>query len=186
MSKLNPAGQLSSIDVDVGYGPSGPGSTCNAPQVQCNGTSVGISGVGKNSLPYPTGIGPNGNAALFINNGIIGSHVLPISSPRNKDTINQFKLQGTWRDDKNDLAVIYGIQYVQDTQNRNELDDFANNDWQAYAGYGPASQQQRHPWRRPAAEPVHRLLRHAATSSTASAEQQACRPRFWSSIPIRC
>ena len=139
VAKLNPSGQLSSIDVDVGYGPSGPGSTCNAPQVACNGTAVGIAGVGNNSLPYPTNIGPNGNAALFINNGIIGSHVLPMSSPRNKDTINQFKLQGTWKDDAEKLALNYGLQYVQDTQDRNELDDFVNNDWQAYGGYGPAS-----------------------------------------------
>jgi len=128
-SKLNPSGQLSSIDADVGYGPSGTGGF--------NGTSVGIAGVGTNSLPYPTGIGPNGNAALFINNGIIGSHVLPISTPQNDDTINEFKLQGTWTQDH--FKAKFGFQYAGDTKNLKEYDDFQNNDWQAYSGYGPAS-----------------------------------------------
>ncbi len=137
VSKLNPGGQLSSIDVDVGYGPSGPNGTCNAPQPQCNGTSVGISGVGSNNLPYPTGIGPNGNAALFINNGLIGSHVLPMSSPQNINTVDQFKLQGTWTEDN--LKFKYGLQYVYNKENLSEFDSFVNNDWQAYAGYGPAS-----------------------------------------------
>jgi iron complex outermembrane recepter protein len=129
VSKLNPGGQLSSIDADVGYGPSSPGGT--------NGTNVGIAGVGSNSLPYPTGIGPNGNAALFINNGIIGSHVLPMSSPQNVNTVNQFKLQGTWTEDN--LKFKYGLQYVYNKENLSEYDSFVNNDWQAYAGYGPAS-----------------------------------------------
>jgi iron complex outermembrane recepter protein len=137
VSKLNPGGQLSSIDADVGYGPSGPNGTCNGPQVSCNGTSVGISGVGSNNLPYPTGIGPNGNAALFINNGIIGSHVLPMSSPQNINTVTQLKLQGTWTEDN--LKFKYGLQYVYNKENLSEFDSFVNNDWQAYAGYGPAS-----------------------------------------------
>ena len=139
VAKLNPGGELTSIDVDVGYGPSGPGGTCNAAQPLCNGTTMGIAGVGSGSLPYPTGIGPNGNAALFINNGLIGSHVLPMSSQQNKDTINQFKLQGMWKDDASKLVVKYGLQYTDDTQNLSEIDSFQNNDWQAYAGYGPAS-----------------------------------------------
>jgi iron complex outermembrane recepter protein len=130
VSKLNPSGQYSSIDADVGYGPSTPGNTLN-------GTSVGIAGVGKGSLPYPTGIGPNGDAALFINNGLIGSHVLPISQPENRDTTNQFKLEGVWSQDK--LKAKFGFQFVDDTKNLKEYDDFQNNNWQAYAGYGPAS-----------------------------------------------
>jgi iron complex outermembrane receptor protein len=138
-SKLNPNGELSSIDADVGYGPSGPGSSClagvGAPQ--CNGTSMGIAGVGTGNLPYPTGIGPNGNTALFINNGLIGSHVLPESSPQNTEIVNQFKVMGTWAQDK--LRAKFGFQYIDDAKNLRERDSFANNDWQAYAGYGPAS-----------------------------------------------
>jgi TonB-dependent receptor len=135
-SKLNPNGELSSIDVDVGYGPSVGPSPAN-PLGGTNGTNVGIAGVGSSSLPYPTGIGPNGNAAAFINNGIIGSHVLPMSSPRNSDTINQFKLQGTWQEDK--LTLKYGFAWLKDKEDLSEVDDFQNNDWQAYNGYGPAS-----------------------------------------------
>ena len=69
---LNPGGRLSSMDSDVGYGPSTPGGT--------NATNVGIVVPGGHALPYPTGLGPNGNAAAFINNGLIGSHVLPMSA----------------------------------------------------------------------------------------------------------
>jgi iron complex outermembrane recepter protein len=139
VSKLNPSGQYSSIDADVGYGPSGPGGSCLAGTgvPACNGTNVGIAGVGSGSLPYPTGYGPNGNAALFINNGLIGSHVLPISQPQNKDTTNQFKIEGQWSQDK--LKAKFGFQYVDDTKDLKSYDDFQNNNWQAYAGYGPAS-----------------------------------------------
>jgi iron complex outermembrane receptor protein len=129
VAKLNPAGQLSSLDSDVGYGPSTPGGI--------NGTNVGIAGVGSNSLPYPTGLGPNGNASLFINNGLIGSHVLPITSQQNKNIINQFKLQGSWAEDK--TSFKYGVQFVHDAQTLSEADTFTNNQWQAYSGYGPAS-----------------------------------------------
>ncbi len=128
-SKLNPKGELSSLDVDVGYGPSSPGGI--------NGTNVGIAGVAPGSLPYPTNIGPNGNAAQFINNGIIGSHVLPITSQQNKDVVTQGKLEGAWTEDT--LKIKFGVQYVNDKKNLSEYDSFANNDWQAYAGYGPAS-----------------------------------------------
>jgi TonB-dependent receptor len=129
VSKLNPDGQLSSIDADVGYGPSTPAGT--------NGTNVGIAGVGSKSLPYPTNYGPNGDAARFINNGLISSHVLPMSSQQNKNTIYQFKLQGEWAEEQVDFK--YGLQYVRNFENLGEVDDFQNNDWQAYAGYGPLS-----------------------------------------------
>jgi iron complex outermembrane receptor protein len=128
-SKLNPQGQLSSIDADVGYGPSVPAGT--------NGTNVGIAGVGSGSVPYPTSIGPNGDAARFINNGIIGSHVLPISSQQNDDTINQFKIMGQWKEEH--FLAKFGFQYVADTKNLANYSDFQNNQWQSYPGYGPAS-----------------------------------------------
>lgn len=129
VSELNPNGEISSLDMDVGYGPSGPGGT--------NGTTLGITGIGSNQLPYPTGIGPNGDAARFINNGLIGSHVLPILSNQNKDIVRQFKLMGTWKEDN--LQLNYGVQYVSDHQDLKQFDTFVNNDWQAFAGYGPAS-----------------------------------------------
>jgi iron complex outermembrane receptor protein len=129
VSKLNPNGQMGSIDADVGYGPSAPGGT--------NGTNVGIAGIGVGQLPYPTGLGPNGNPALFINNGIIGSHVLPLTSQRNTDTIDQFKVMGEWKDEH--LSAKFGFQYVYDKKDEAQVNDFQNNEWQNYAGYGPAS-----------------------------------------------
>jgi len=128
---LNPDRKLSSIDSDVGYGPSVPGNTVNA-------TNVGIVVPGSHALPYPTGLGPNGNAAAFINNGLIGSHVFPMSSNQRFDQMRQFKAEAQWvESDK--LKVTAGYQYVGDHNNAQSHDDFANNQWQAFAGYGPAS-----------------------------------------------
>lgn len=129
LSKLNPGGELSSIDVDVGYGPSAPGGI--------NGTNIGIAGVGVKALPYLTNYGPNGNAAQYINNGLIGSHVLPITTQQNRDEINQFNLSGEYKGDA--LRIKFGFDYSQDKKDLSEYDTFVNNDWQAYAGYGPAS-----------------------------------------------
>jgi len=127
---LNPGGKLSSIDADVGYGPSTMGGT--------NGTNLGITLPGGHNLPYPTGFGPGGNAAAFINNGLIGSHVLPMVAPQRFDRIQQAKLQAVWTDSDH-LRIAAGYQYVGDHDNAHTSDDFSNNQWQAFAGYGPAS-----------------------------------------------
>ncbi len=126
----NPGGKLSSLDMDVGYGPSTPGGT--------NGTNLGITVPGGHQLPYPTGFGPGGNAAAFINNGLIGSHVLPLTSPQRFDRVSQFKAEASWTEGEQ-LKVTAGYQYVGDHDNASGRDDFSNNQWQAYAGYGPAS-----------------------------------------------
>jgi len=130
LSQLNPGGQLTSIDVDVGYGPSTPGGT--------NGTNLGITVPGGHALPFPTGFGPNGNAAAFINNGLIGSHVLPIGQNNRIDKVQQIRFEGTWKE-SDDFQITFGYQYVGEHDNARNYDDFANNDWQAYSGYGPAS-----------------------------------------------
>ncbi len=93
-----------------------------------------------NKLPYPTSIGPGGNASEFLGNfngGVIGSHVLPIGSTRNYDQVGQAKLEGQWTEDH--LQLKFGVSYLSDRENLSEYDDFANNDWQAFPGYGPAS-----------------------------------------------
>ncbi len=129
VSRLNPDGELSSIDVDVGYG------SCRT--VCTNNNNVGVTGFGDNSLPHSTAFGPGGNAARFLDASIMGSHVLPITSNQNKDKVNQFKLMGTWSEDN--LKISGGIHYLEDTRNLSSYSDFQNNQWQAYAGYGPAS-----------------------------------------------
>lgn len=128
-SWLNPGGQFTSRDMDVGYGPSATGGT--------NGSNLGVMVNGANSLPAVVGYGPNSNGAALINNGLIGSHVFPESSQQNFDTVNQFKLEGAWTEDK--IRIKGGVQYTNDHEALREYDSFANNDWQAYAGYGPAS-----------------------------------------------
>ncbi len=123
-SKLNPQGQYSSLDMDYGYGGT-------------NTTNLGLTGVGVNALPYLTNYGPNGNASQFENAAIIGSHVVPITSTQNDDTINQAKLEAKWSEDN--LVLTGGIQYIDDDKKLSEYDTQTNNDWQAFAGYGPAS-----------------------------------------------
>ena len=121
---LNPGHQYGEIDVDVGYG--GPFAT-----------DLGIVVPAGHGLPYPTAFGPAGNKAAFINNGLIGSHVVPIGTNVNLDTINQAKVEGDWTESNLDLQ--FGFQYVAEHKNEAAYDTFENNNWQAYSGYGPAS-----------------------------------------------
>ena len=111
---LNPNKQYGAIDVDVGYG--GPWAT-----------DLGIVVPSGSGLPYPTTFGPAGDASKFINNGIIGSHVVPIGTNVNLDTINQAKVQGDWSENDNlNFAVRLpvprraqkrvGLRYVREQQ----------------------------------------------------------------------
>ena len=120
-AKLNPGGQAS-LDSDIGYG--------NGP----NAATIGIVTPGGNNLPYPTGYGPGGNAANFINPAYIGSHVVVDSYNQNKDIINQFKLEGRWGDDS--VKFKYGIQFTHDHDELRTFTDLPYT-WQTYAGYGP-------------------------------------------------
>ena len=122
---LNPNKQYGEIDVDVGYG--GPWAT-----------DLGIVVPSGNGLPYPTTFGPAGDASKFINNGLMGSHVVPIGTNVNLDTINQAKAEGDWSENDN-LDFRFGFQYLAEHKNESAYDTFENNNWQAYAGYGPAS-----------------------------------------------
>ena len=122
-AQLNPDGQSqASLDSDIGYG--------NGP----NATSLGIVVPGGTNLPYPTGYGPGGVAANFVNPAYIGSHVVVDSYNQNKDDINQFKLEGDWHDDA--LKFKYGVQYTHDAEELATFTDLPYT-WQTYAGYGP-------------------------------------------------
>jgi iron complex outermembrane receptor protein len=122
-SKLNPDGQLSQLDADVGYGNSA--STASPFGVVINGN---------HNVPYPIGYGPGANASQFLNQGIIGSHVLVESSFQNKDTLNQFKLQGQWADEQ--TKIKYGVQFTHDNMQLSNYTDLPYT-WQMFAGYGP-------------------------------------------------
>jgi iron complex outermembrane recepter protein len=126
----NPNHQVG-IDADIGYGNT------------LDNAVLGIAVPGGHAVPYPTAFGPNNNESQFINNGIIGSHVVPMSMGSNLDTLNQAKIEGDWTE--SNLELKFGFQYVGEHKNEALSDDFGgavgvgNNNWQAYAGYGPAS-----------------------------------------------
>ncbi|MDE1146155.1 MAG: TonB-dependent receptor [Azospirillaceae bacterium] len=125
----NPGGQLTSLDADVGYGSCASGTCINT-------NNVGIIGIAPGSLPYPTVWGPGGNTAQFTN-GFIGSHVLPMTSTQNYNVIDQAKVEGEWH--SGDVSIRFGTQYIDNKEDLSSYTSFANNDWQAYSGYGPAS-----------------------------------------------
>ena len=122
VAKLNPNGELG-VDSDVGYG--------NSP---ANNTDLRLVVPGGENVPYPVNYGPSGDASQFVNPAIIGSHVVVASYNQNKDTINQYKFEGTWHDDN--LKFKYGVQFTRDEE---QLRGFTNlpYTWQMYAGYGP-------------------------------------------------
>lgn len=121
---LNPGHQFGEVDSDVGYG-----------GIWASDLSLVVPA--GHGLPYPSTFGPAGNEAQFINNGIIGSHVLPEGTNVNLDAINQAKVEGDWNEDNLDLK--FGFQYLAEHKNEAAYDSFENNNWQAYSGYGPAS-----------------------------------------------
>jgi iron complex outermembrane receptor protein len=129
VARLNPGGQYNGYGQDVGYGPSTPAGT--------NGYVAGIADTGASDLLYPTGFGPNNDAANLLDTALIGSHVFVIQQQQNRDTVNQAKLDATWHHDS--TKVNFGAQFVGETRNQMEADDFTNNQWQLFAGYGPAS-----------------------------------------------
>jgi hypothetical protein len=123
-AQLNPGNELSELDADVGYG--------NNP---ANSANLGIVTPGGKNLPYPVGYGPGGDAARFLDQSIIGSHVLVEDYNKNKESLNQFKLEGTWSDET--LKFKYGVQYTHDHEQLRSFTDLPYT-WQMYAGYGPA------------------------------------------------
>ncbi len=122
VAKLNPGGQYG-VDADVGYG--------NGP----NASNLGIVVPGGKNLPYPTGFGPGGDAANFVNPAYIGSHVLVESYNQNTNTVNQLKLEGAWHDDA--VKIKYGVQITHDSETIRSFTNLPYT-WQMYAGYGPA------------------------------------------------
>jgi iron complex outermembrane receptor protein len=122
VAKLNPDGETG-VDSDVGYG--------NSP---ANNTDLGMVVPGGENVPYPVNFGPSGNGSRFVDRSIIGSHVVVASYNQNKDTVSQFKLEGSWHDDA--LQLKYGVQYTREEEELRSFTDLPYT-WQMYAGYGP-------------------------------------------------
>ena len=128
-SWLNPSGNtIGSQNGDIGYG-----------GAQANSAGVSITGNSNNSFPSLTQTGPRGDAANFLNQGIIGSHVVVNQTQNNVDELKQGRLTATWKQD--DLTIKFGGQYYEDKFNLSNKSTFTNNYWQAYAGYGGPSGQ---------------------------------------------
>lgn len=125
-SRLNPDGQVSSEGADIGYGGT-------------KGTALGVkvTGNSKDSFPEFTNYGPNGDEARWTDQSIIGSHVTVRTAQKNSDEIKQFRLGATWKQD--DLTIKIGGRYMEDEFSLQNRNTFANNYWQAWAGYGAAS-----------------------------------------------
>jgi iron complex outermembrane receptor protein len=131
LSSLNPGGQFGAYSMDVGYGPSTPSGI--------NGNDIGIA-VSPNDghvLPYYTSWGPNGDPSRFLDPSLIGSHVTVQMSQRNRNLVNQLRLEANW--ERGNLKITGGVHYEADHMKLANYQDFANNQWQAFAGYGPAS-----------------------------------------------
>ncbi|HEX8755629.1 MAG TPA: TonB-dependent receptor [Steroidobacteraceae bacterium] len=129
-AKQNPDGQIGGWGQDVGFGPSVPAGT--------NGYVGGIVDTGPNNLLYPSAYGPNNDGNVY-QPGIYGSHVDVISIPEATDRVNQAKLDATWHRDS--TKVNFGVQFVGDKRTSKQWTTFinGNNQWQLFAGYGPAS-----------------------------------------------
>jgi len=136
-SWLNPDGQVSNFDSDVGYGPSSTTPEALGYPNSFTGPSVIVPG--GNSIPYESTFGPNGDKAnvLGLNPLVLGSHVFPIQYQHDDDYINQGQLAVTWH--AGATKVNFGGQISVDHLHQWAYDDFYNNGWQVFSGYGAPS-----------------------------------------------
>ncbi|WP_240609550.1 TonB-dependent receptor [Phenylobacterium deserti] len=126
-SWLNPDGHVSSEGADVGYGFAGIGPSLG---IRIDGSSDG-------NIPVLHDYGVRGDPARFADTSVIGSHVTVRTAQKNTDTVKQFRFAGTWAQD--DFSIKAGGNYLEDHYRFEQRNTFANNFWQAYSGYGPAS-----------------------------------------------
>jgi len=126
-SYLNPNGNTGARGGDIGYG-------------NTLGTTLGVkvNGNSSSNIPVISAYGPNGNAAEFLDQALIGTHVATNQTQRNSDDIKQARLEASYTGD-NGLKIRLGGQYIKDDFNLHNENTFFNNFWQAYGGYGPAS-----------------------------------------------
>ena len=131
VAKLNPGGQLAvwTRTSAIGNGP------------QRDARSVSSVPGGKN-LPYPMGYWAGRQCCNVRQSGV---HRLAraggVSYNQNTDTINQFKLEGTWHEDA--LKFKYGRADHARRRERCAHSPTSPYTWQTYAGYGPASSRYR-------------------------------------------
>ncbi|RIA37451.1 TonB-dependent receptor [Hephaestia caeni] len=125
-SWLNPDGQLTSDNADVGYG-FGIGPALG----------IAINGDSSDTIPELHNYGAGGDPARWADTSVIGSHVTVRQAQKNTDVVKQGRLSAEWKQD--DFGIKFGGSYLEDHYKFQQRNTFANNFWQAYAGYGPAS-----------------------------------------------
>ena len=124
-SDQNPGGEGVN-NADIGYG----GDL---------GTALGVRVLGDSSDTFPqlTTFGPAGDQARYLDPAVIGSHVLVRQKQKNSDTIKQARFTTTWQQEG--LRMDAGASYLEDEYELEGRNTFANNFWQAFAGYGAPS-----------------------------------------------
>src|SRR3546814_13357866 len=65
------------------------------------------------------------------------AHVTVRQAQKNTDAVKQGRLSAEWKQD--DFGIKFGGSYLADHYKFQQRTTFANNFWQAYAGYGPPS-----------------------------------------------
>jgi iron complex outermembrane receptor protein len=103
------------------------------------GFNMGVRVLGDSSdyLPQMTTYGPNGDTSRYLDPAIIGSHVLVRTLQENSDTLKQARFKVTFEEEN--LKVDAGLSWLDDNFTLRNSNTFANNYWQAYAGYGAPS-----------------------------------------------
>jgi TonB-dependent receptor len=138
LSSLNPGDDhWSGYSADIGYGCSKSYTTCVAGAGTNNSTYFEVVQPGGKALPYYKNIGPNGDATRFADTSIMGSHVTTTSATRNRNFVNQVKLEGDWTEDN--LTIKFGGNYVADHYHMDYWGPWESNRWQMWSGYGPDS-----------------------------------------------
>ena len=152
MSALQPGRgeHWAEVSMDIGYGPSqsacsnDPASAvyranCAVPNYTggTNGMTYTVTQPGGHSIPYYSGVGPNGNAADFMNTDIMGSHVMVVVNNENRNLTNEAKFESQF--DYDNLTIKAGFQYVANHFRGTTYNSFWGNQWQIYPGYGPDS-----------------------------------------------
>lgn len=139
------ASEQLSFDIDASYAKSerNPGGEkFDGGDIGYGGTlgcdlGVRVLGDSANHLPQATAFGPNCDETRVLDPSVIGSHVLVRLSQQNTDTIKQGRFVASWSQD--DFKLDMGTSYMEDTFTLENRNTFANNFWQAFAGYGAPS-----------------------------------------------
>ena len=138
------------VSADIGYGPSQGAcsnivgdpnytATCAVAHYAggTNGMTYTVTQPGGHNVPFYSGIGPNGNAADFLDTDIIGSHVMVVTNQENRNLTNEAKLESEFSYDN--LTVKVGGSYDANHFKGTSYNSFWGNQWQIYSGYGPDS-----------------------------------------------